>query len=70
MLHHMTQRGEIGASLMKTRIIHERINYMKSIMSGRNCLVHIILDKLINDKATKWMKTTEKYLNEINNECH
>ena len=27
--------------------------------------MHIILDKLISEKGTKWMKTTQKYLNEI-----
>ena len=34
-------------------------------MSGRNKIMHIILEKLINEKSTKWMKTTQKYLNEI-----
>ena len=27
--------------------------------------LYIILEKLINEKSTKWMKTTQKYLNEI-----
>ena len=34
-------------------------------MSGRNQVMHIIVEKLINEKSTKWMKTTQKYLNEI-----
>ena len=61
----VTLRGEIGASLTKKRIIQGRLSYMKSIMSGRNQIMHIILEKLINEKSTKWMKTTQKYLNEI-----
>ena len=61
----VTLRGEIGASLMKKRIIQGRLSYIKSIMSGRNQIMHIILEKLINEKSTKWMKTTQKYLNEI-----
>ena len=35
-------RGEIGASLMKKRIIQGRLSYMKSIMSERNQIMHII----------------------------
>ena len=61
----VTLRGKIGAPLMKKRIIQGRLSYMKSIMSGRNQIMHIILEKLINEKSTKWMKTTQKYLNEI-----
>ena len=34
-------------------------------MSGRNQIMNIILEKLINEKSTKWMKTMQKYLNEI-----
>ena len=50
---------------MKKRIIQGRLSYMKSIMSGRNQIMHIIFEKLINEKSTKWMKTTQKYINEI-----
>ena len=49
----VTLRGEIGASLMKKRIIQGRLSYMKSIMSGRNQIMHIILEKLINEKKYK-----------------
>ena len=56
----VTLRGEIGASLMKKRIIQRRLSYMKNIMSRINQIMHIILEKLINEKSTKWMKTTQK----------
>ena len=42
-----TLRGEIGASLMKKRIMNGRMNYMKSIQSGRKEILHTIPDKLI-----------------------
>ena len=60
-----TLRGEIGASLMKKRIMNGRLNYMKSIQSGRNEILHTILDKLIIEQGTKWMKTTQKYMDEV-----
>ena len=41
------------------------MNYMKSIQSGRNEILHTILDKLIIEQGTKWMKTTQKYMDEV-----
>ena len=41
------------------------MNYMKSIQSGRNEILHIILDKLITEQGTKWIKTTQKYMDEV-----
>ena len=38
---------------------------MKSIQSGRNEILHTILDKLIIEQGTKWMKTTQKYMEEV-----
>ena len=38
---------------------------MKSIQSERNKILHIILDKLIIEQGTKWIKTTQKYMDEV-----
>ena len=60
-----TLRGEIRASLIKKRIMNGKMNYMKSIQSGRNEILHIILDKLVTEQGTKWIKTTRKYMDEV-----
>ena len=39
----VTLRGEIGASLVKKRVINGRINYIKGIQSNRNKLLETIL---------------------------
>ena len=39
----VTLRGEIGASLVKKRVINGRINYLKGIQSNRNKLLETIL---------------------------
>ena len=39
----VTLRGEICASLVKKRVINERINYIKGIQTNRNKLLETIL---------------------------
>ena len=60
----LTLRSEIGASLMKTRIINTRINYMKR-MCERNKLLGLILHNLVLEQNTKWIKVSMKYLDEV-----
>ena len=59
-------RGEIGASLVKKRVINERINYIKGIQSNRNKLLETILWTIETERETRWIKTTRKYMNVIN----
>ena len=59
-----TLRCEIGASLMKTRIINTRINYMKR-MCEKNKLLGLILHNLVLEQNTKWIKVSMKYLDEV-----
>ena len=62
----MTLRGEIGASLVKKRVINGRINYIKGIQSNRNKLLETILWTIVTERETKWIKTTRKYMNVTN----
>ena len=39
----VTLRGEIGASLVKKRVINGKINYIKDIQTNRNKLLETIL---------------------------
>ena len=57
----MTLRGEIGASLVKKRVINRRINYI-----NRNKLLETILWTIETERETKWIKTTRKYMNVTN----
>ena len=62
----VTLRGEIGASLVKKRVINGRINYIKGIQSNRNKLLETIVWTFETEQETKWMKTTRKYMNVTN----
>ena len=62
----VTLRGEIGASLVKKRVINGRINYIKGIQSNRNKLLETILWTIETEQETKWIKTTRKYMNVTN----
>ena len=62
----VTLRGEIGASLMKKRVINGRINNIKGIQSNRNKLLETILWTIETEQETKWIKTTRKYMNVTN----
>ena len=50
---------------MKSRVIEGRLLYAKSILTNRNPLLYQILNEIKNDMCNKWMKTTKKYLSEI-----
>ena len=60
-----TLRGKVGASSMKARIIKERIMFVKGIYEGKNSLLKEIIRAMIENKDSKWMKTTNKYAEEI-----
>ena len=56
-----TLRGEVGASLMKRRILTGRISYNMKILSGNNDLLKKILESM-NRKQLAWAKVTSKYM--------
>lgn len=60
-----TLRGDVGASLMITRVILGRLQYIRSIMQGRNDMLKEMLEEMMEDEKNKWMKTTKKYLDKV-----
>ena len=59
-----TLRGEIGASLMKTRIVQGKLKYVVDTLKGdKGILKEITLD--IRERETKWWETVKKYMQEI-----
>ena len=57
-------RGEIGSSLMKTRIIQTKIQYEKYMVSGRNDLMRKIVEHM-EENGNKWKKQVNKFREEI-----
>ena len=62
----MTLGEEIGASLMRKRILNGRINYIKGIQRNINYLLELILWTIQTDQETKYIKTTRKYIKDAN----
>ena len=60
-----TLRSEIGSSLMKKRIMNGRINFMKSIINGRNKLLENIIHQLLLDNDTNWIQKSRKYMDVV-----
>ena len=58
--------GEICASLMRKRVINGRINNVKGIQRNRNELLESILWIIQTEQETKWIKTTRKYMKDVN----
>ena len=56
-------RGEIGMSNMKARIARSRLLYLRRIETGNNNVLKRILEDTKRNKKSKWLQTTEKYLN-------
>ena len=58
-------RGEIGSSLMETRLIESRILLIQNILNGRNKLVKEILRRTREDKNNLWNRKLEEYLKKV-----
>ena len=59
-------RGEVGASMMKTRIINGHLQYVRSTLQGTNQLLREVMETLMGEKRTKWAKMTKAYLDTVN----
>ena len=57
-----TLRGEVGSSLMKTRIMEGHLQYVRSTLQGKNELLKEIIRTQLEEKRSKWAKTTLEYL--------
>ena len=57
-------RGEVGASLMSTRVITGRLQYVRSILQGKNQLLKEVVIEMTENDQNKWMKTTMTYMRE------
>ena len=51
---------------MRKRVINGRINYGKGIQRNRNELLESILWTIQTEQETKWIKTTIKYMKDVN----
>ena len=61
-----TLRGDIGASLMESRMIENRLTLIKSIKEGKNELVKEILTNIRGEKSNAWNRQLEKQMKEVN----
>ena len=59
-----TLRGEIGASLVETRIMKNRLLYIKSINNRDNRLIKEILNDM-KEREFKWIKEARKFAEEV-----
>ena len=59
-------RGEIGSSLMKTRIMNNALQYVRSALSGKFPKIKEMMEDVIRRKKGKWYKTTNSYIEELN----
>merc|ERR1711874_1235 len=55
-----TVRGDIGASLMESRIMENKILFLKSIQEGENNLMKVIIKKMREDEDNEKRVNKEK----------
>merc|ERR1711895_307617 len=55
-------RGEIGSSLMKTRIMNNALQYVRSALSGEFGNIKEMMEDTIRRKKGKWYTTTNSYI--------
>merc|ERR1712050_95748 len=59
-------RGEIGSSLMRTRIMNNALQYVRSALSGKFMKIKEMMEDVIRRKKGKWYKTVNSYIEELN----
>ena len=58
-------RGEMGASLQKTRDMKTKILFLRHILTDNNLMKEILIHQLEAKKPTKWIKQIKEYLEEL-----
>ena len=58
-------RGEIGASMVKSRIMETMISYIIDVMKGNFTKIKEMMIDTINKKRGKWYNTVNEYRNEL-----
>ena len=57
-----TLRGEIGSSLMKTRIMEGHLQYIRRALQGQNNLTKEVMRIQLGENIRRWAKVTNTYL--------
>ena len=58
-------RGEVGASLMRSRIIESKVKLAKSMMTSDNELVREVANRVLRDGDSNWNKLLKRYMVEV-----
>merc|ERR1712002_1321663 len=58
-------RGEVGSSLMKTRIIESNLQYIRDVLNGKFGNVKEMMEDTIKKKKGIWYVTVSSYLKEL-----
>ena len=58
-------RGEVGSSMVRTRVIQARLILVKSIIEGENTLLKQVLGEIMRVGKSRWYLTLMEYLNDV-----
>ena len=61
-----TLRGEVGSSLMKSRIMEGHLQFIRDAFQRRNELILKIVKLQMEDGRSKWSKTAKAYMETLN----
>ena len=58
-------RGEIGASLVRSRVMETTLQYVRSVMNGNFDIIKKMMQHTIEVKTGKWYKAVNSYIEEL-----
>ena len=58
-------RGELGASMMKTRVMETTLQYVREVMNGKFENIKEMMLDTIEQKVGSWYRTVNSYLIEL-----
>ena len=59
-------RGELGASIVKSRVMETTLQYVRSVMNSKFENIKEMMQDTIRLKTGKWYKTVNSYIEELN----
>ena len=58
-------RGEIGASLVRSRVMETTLQYVRCVMNGNFDIIKRMMQHTLEVKTGKWYKTVNSYIEEL-----
>ena len=58
-------RGEVGSSMMRTRVMDSTLQYVRDVLSGKFGKIKEMMEDIIKKRVGEWFSIVNSYLEEL-----